>query len=124
MHGHAYTTAVALPPMSLETSPAPHPRPFRGRQRSPTSSDSLAGDEGHSTLLDTRLNKKWLGKTLREGLILPALESMKIDGGGDRIETIEIDGNGFVDGNAKGSIYVSPYGNTVTVTIRLKAVGA
>jgi len=87
----------------------------------PSSSDSLAGDEGHSTLLDTRLNKKWLSKTLREGLILPALESMKMDGGADRIETIEIDGNGFVDGNSKASTYVSPYGNTVTVTIRLGA---
>ena len=56
------------------------------------------GAAERATLLDTTLNKLWLSKTLREGLVMPALEAMGVSS--PEISTIEVDGAGLVDGNA------------------------
>jgi len=93
----------------------------------PPSGDSLA--PARRVELVTELDRVWLGKPLREALIVPALSSEEAGGSGKTSDealaaqadqcSVEVEGVKLIDLMVPADTFAKPYGSSVSVSIEL-----
>ena len=111
------TAPTGLRALAGQHPPTPSSVSFLVSIFSPPAGDSLAPAERIANL-QTTLNRTWLKKQLREALIAPALNSLKIPPN-TVAAGVQVQVNGHVvDGTRAASTYAPPYGG-VTVDVQV-----